>query len=56
MVENALRISLDPIFPPPENFNNSFKYTIPENSLHYNKFELIFDSDREGKKLIDLYK
>jgi hypothetical protein len=50
-----LRIALDPIFPPPDNFSNNFKYNIPENSLHYNKFEVIFDSDREGRQLLHLY-
>jgi len=56
MVENTLRVVLDPIFPPPDNFSNNYKYNIPENSLHYNKFEVIFDSDRDGKALTELYK
>lgn len=44
------------MFPPPDNFSNTYKYNIPENSLHYNKFELIFDSDRDGKMLQELYR
>ena len=40
MVENALRMGLDSVFPPPENFSNNDKYSIPENALHYNKFDL----------------
>ena len=55
LVENVLRIGLDAVFPPPDNFSNNSKYSIPENSLHYNKFELIFDSDRDGPALQALY-
>lgn len=55
MVENALRIGLDTMFPPPDNFGNNHKYNIPENSLHYNKFELIFDSHRDGPAVETLY-
>lgn len=56
MVENLLRMAVDTVFPPPDNFSNTYKYNIPENSLHYNKFEVIFDSDKDGKALIELYK
>lgn len=38
MVENLLRMVVDTVFPPPDNFSNTYKYNIPENSLHYNKF------------------
>ena len=55
MVENALRMGLDSVFPPPENFSNNDKYSIPENALHYNKFDLIFDSEREGAALMKLW-
>ena len=55
MVENVLRIGLDSMFPPPDYFGNNHKYNIPENSLHYNKFDLIFDSDRDGPALTMLY-
>ena len=47
-------MSVDTVFPPPDNFGNNYKYSIPENSLHYNKFELIFDSEGEGGALRDL--
>ena len=56
MIENAFRIALDPIFPPPLNYSSTYKYNIPENALHYNKFELIFDEERDGGKLIELYR
>ena len=43
MLENALRIGLDPIFPPTDSVPHNYKYTIAENAAIYNKFELIFD-------------
>lgn len=46
---------MDPIFSPPLNFSSVYRYNIPENALHYNKFELIFDEDREGAELKKLY-
>ena len=52
MVENALRIGLDSIFPPADAVPHNYKYNIPENALHYNKFELIFDEDRDGPEII----
>lgn len=45
------RIAVDPIFPPPMNFSSTYKYNIPENALHYNKFELIFDEERDGAEM-----
>ena len=56
MLENALRIGLDPIFPPADNVPHNYKYTIAENAAIYNRFELIFDEERDGpsvKKLFD---
>jgi hypothetical protein len=38
LVENAFRIGLDSIIPPPLNYSSTHKYSIPENALHYNKF------------------
>ena len=49
------RISVDPLFPPPFNVQTDYKYAIPENALHYNKFELIFDEDRDRSWLENLY-
>ena len=40
MIENALKIAVDPIFPPPP-VPNSKKHTIPD--AQDNKFELIFN-------------
>jgi hypothetical protein len=56
MVENAFRIALDPLFPPPSVVNSDYKYSIPENTLHYNKFELVFDEDRDGRELKRVYR
>lgn len=38
MVENAFRLGLDPVFPPPLNYSSTYKYGIPQNALHYNRF------------------
>ena len=43
MIENALRIALDPIFPCPTNWPNNKRHLTPDNILDYNKFEIIFD-------------
>ena len=49
MVENALRIGLDPLFPPPPVTGNK--------KLGYqeNKFEMIFDEEVEGEGVRRLY-
>jgi tubulin polyglutamylase TTLL1 len=51
MVENTLRISLDPIFPPPSTVPHHHKYGISENAISYNKFSLIFDEERDGPEI-----
>ena len=55
LIENTLRMGLDTMFPPPDNFGNNLKYNIPENAMHYNRYELIFDSERDGGILRKLY-
>lgn len=53
MVENAFRIALDPLFPPPLNWRNKMdRFYFNENSLK-NKFELIFHEFVDGKKLVE---
>ena len=50
MLESAFRIAVDPIFPPPElNFKRGSE------SLHENKFCLIFDESVEYDELKKLY-
>lgn len=43
MIENALRIALDPIFPCPANWPAHKRQQLNENVYETNKFELIFD-------------
>lgn len=47
MVENALRIAIDPLFPPPEGYSQK-KAMLGDICLE-NKFELIFDSRVDGE-------
>lgn len=49
MLEQALRLSIDVIFPPPAHYPNSQKYLAPDNALGRLMYELIFDQAREGK-------
>ena len=42
LIEQTLRIAVDPIFPPPMDWPKSKKYMLPEDAI--SKFELIFDS------------
>lgn len=51
MLENALRIGVDPIFPPADCVPHNYKYTIAENATIYNRFELIFDEERDGEPI-----
>ncbi|KRX03061.1 hypothetical protein PPERSA_10142 [Pseudocohnilembus persalinus] len=55
MVENALRIGLDPFFPPPINWPNPKKHQVQDNILDNNKFSLIFDSQVDGDEVKKLY-
>jgi hypothetical protein len=51
MVENALKIGLDPLFPPPYNWPVNKKYQLGDNPLENNRFELIFDESVEGETI-----
>ena len=48
MIDNSLKVAVDPLFPPPP-FPNSKKHTIPD-PLD-NKFELVFDEGVDAEKL-----
>jgi len=50
MVENALRLTIDQMFPPPS-WQLSKKLSLPENLLENNKFELVFDEVEDGPAL-----
>lgn len=54
MVENSLRLAVDPIFPPPEHFSQR-KHVVNE-LCPENKFELIFDERIDGPELVELYR
>jgi tubulin polyglutamylase TTLL1/tubulin monoglycylase TTLL3/8 len=54
MIENALKISLDPIFLPPESF--SLKKAFIGDPCPENRFELVFDSIIDGPVLEKLFK
>ena len=52
MVENALRITVDPIFmPDPSILSSNKKYLLFDNAFEFNKFELVFDELVDGEKL-----
>lgn len=55
MADQALRLSLDVIFPPNIHYNNNSKYMAPDCSLSKLQYELIFDEGRDGQKLCELY-
>ena len=42
MLDNAFKLSIDLMFPPPQNWSNSKKHFLP-NKVGNNLFELIFD-------------
>lgn len=54
MIENALRLTIDPLFPPPENFSQ--KKCIVNDICPENKFELVFDEKIDGPYLTELMK
>eukprot|EP01017_Pseudomicrothorax_dubius_P009264 TRINITY_DN13114_c0_g2_i1.p1 TRINITY_DN13114_c0_g2~~TRINITY_DN13114_c0_g2_i1.p1 ORF type:complete len:1000 (+),score=219.17 TRINITY_DN13114_c0_g2_i1:100-3099(+) len=53
MLEDAFRIAIDPIFPPPL-WSQSKKHLLPDNVFDNNKFELIFDEEESGPYLRNL--
>jgi len=54
MLENAFKISVDPIFPPPDNFSSKKAFVGDPTPL--NLFELIFDDKIDGPVLESLQK
>lgn len=54
LIDNVLKIAIDPIFPPPS-FPKSKKHYIPESIYENNKFDLIFDSEMDGHRISTLY-
>ena len=56
MLEHGLRLTLDVIFPPTNQYPNSVKYLTPDSPLERMQYELIFDEARDGQELVELYK
>ena len=54
MLENALKLAVDPIFPPPENFSS--KKAFVGDPCPENKFELVFDDKIDGPVIEELLK
>lgn len=48
MVDNAFKLSVDLLFPPPLNWQNSKKHYLP-NKASNNLFELVFNEFEKGK-------
>lgn len=46
MVDNAFKLSLDLLFPPPTNWPNSKRHYLA-NKIGHNLFELVFDEDKK---------
>ena len=53
MLENSLKISLDSVFPPPENFTS--KKAFIGDACPENRFELFFDSKVDGPEIEKLF-
>lgn len=47
MVDNAFKLSVDLLFPPPSNWLNSKKHYLP-NRVSNNLYELVFDESKKG--------
>lgn len=54
MLENALRLAVDPIFPPPVGFSQ--RKNIVHELCPENRFELIFDEKRDGPELVEIFR
>lgn len=54
MLDNAFRIAVDPLFPPPD-FNMAKKNILHE-IMPLNKFELVFDESIDGPGLREILK
>lgn len=54
MVENAIRLAVDPIFPPPVGFSQ--RKNVVHELCPENKFELIFDERIDGQELTEIFR
>lgn len=53
MLENVLKIAIDPVFPEPLNAPKKISGSLPYDILNENKFELIFHEEHDGKRVMD---
>jgi tubulin polyglutamylase TTLL1 len=53
LIENVLKIAVDPIFPPPC-WPKSKRHMVPDNVYESNRFELIFDELEDQENLAKL--
>ena len=44
MLENLMRVAVDPVFPPPLNEPQRARYAAPSSPFENNKFSLVYDS------------
>lgn len=56
MIENVFRLSLDPLFPPPEYWAANKKPFFSEDPLSENKFTLVFDETVNGNEIEEIFK
>lgn len=54
MLENSLRLAVDPIFPPPENFSQ--RKQVVNELCPENKYDLVFDERIDGPELRELFR
>ena len=54
LIENVLKIAIDPLFPPPKEYPKT--KTVPSEIFETNKFTLIFNSSEEKETLAFLTK
>ena len=47
VIEQSIRIAIDPLFPPPFKWPKSKRSLVPDNFATSCKYKLIFDSDEE---------
>jgi hypothetical protein len=52
MLENSIRLAVDPFYPPPNIHNCKIrKIYIPNNVVESNNYELIFDEEQDKERL-----
>ena len=56
MLDQALRLTLDVIYPPPAHYPNTAKHLVPDASLEGLRWELLFDERVEGSNLKQIYR